>query len=776
MRKIVLLLAAAFALACPQGLRAQGGQPFVNTPLLTVLDQFNYEYQLGPNNSPISNRTIVVEFVDTLSPSQMQQVRNNYGVQSYRTCLCNLYLEEWDFGSLPPNGILGKKADADADPAVRSADFSYFTSNYNLSLATLPPGSPLSYPPQSATPAPPGAPLIAILDTGIDYLHDSLKSHIWLGNEFPNGTDDDADCLADDFIGWNFVHDNNNPSDDHGHGTHVAGIVAHNLKQYAPGCPFRLMPLKTHDLRGVGTLFNVTCATYYASLHGARVINDSWGWYGSPSAMLSKAIDFAHTNSESIVLAAAGNDGLDVGANPHYPSNYPLGNVVSVMYLDSAHAVPAGANYSATEVDIAHYGQHVLSTLPLNDLGFSTGSSMAAPGASAACGAAICCFGLPRALDLRAHLLGTALAEPALVGRCVTEGRVRFPGPNCQQCTLQAQFSANPLPNNCRGYQFSAVVSQGTAPYTYSWDFGGLGTSTASNPVFTFPANGVHKVCLTVTDSTGCTVTRCRTFNVPVPCQADSLEFCTTVEPFGTGRFRLRVDQVDYFCSGTATVSYSYNNGASWTNSNTFLVSTAGVYSVCVRVTCTVCGQSCVLICCKDVSVGTPCAIPSTATLTVTPVVGGGTATLRASVLSPVAIGYDWDFNGDGTIDSTTTGAQMAHPFGVGTHTACVTIRRSGTCEKKICRTFAVQALCNPTANFRFRRCSGDPLGLYFTSLSTNAAGGVLWEFGDGNTSTLPNPQHTYAQPGVYTVCLTAYRSPDCFAKVCYTVQVMPKF
>jgi PKD repeat protein len=777
MRKTAILLCSLLLFcALPMGLYAQPVQIFQQVPLLTVLDQFNYEYELGPNNTPISNHLLVVEFQDTISPSMMQQVRAQNGVVSYRACMCNEFLEEWDFGGLPPNGILGKKADADADPAVRSSDFSYFVSNNFLSPITLPPGSPMLFPPQSASPAPAGAPLIAILDTGVDYLHDSLKAHIWLGNEIPNGGDDDSDCLADDFIGWNFVHENNNPSDDHGHGTHVAGIVVQNLLRYAPNCPFRVMPLKTHDLHGVGTLFSVTCATYYASVHGARVINDSWGWYGSPSGMLSKAIDFAHTNSESLVLAAAGNDGFDVTANPHYPSNYNLPNVVSVMYIDSSGNLPSGANYSATEVDIAHYGQNVLSTLPLNSLGFSTGSSMATPGVSAATASVICCFSPPTALDLRNWILSTAISEPSLSGRCVTEGRAKFPGPNCQYCDLEADFSFSSLPNNCRGLRFNASVSKGTAPYSYSWTFGGLATSNLAGPSYVFPANGTYQVCLTVVDSAGCAVTRCRTVAVPPPCQADSLDFCTTVEPSGTTRFRISVSNVSYRCNGTATVAYSFNGGTTWSNVGSLLVSSPGIYNVCVRVTCTVCGQTCVLNCCKQVNVGLPCNIPSTATLTVVPGTNGAATTLRASALTPAAAAYDWDFNNDGVVDATTTGATTTFVYPEGRHSACVTIRRSAGCEKRICVTFAVQQLCNPTANFRFRRCSGSPLELAFTSIVANAPLGVLWEFGDGNTSTALNPQHSYAQPGTYTVCLTAYRSQTCSTRVCYTIQVLPKF
>lgn len=770
MKKILLLLLTVFFLAPYHSLSAQGGTVF--PPIFqALLAQNNYDYQVGPNATAISPRKIVVEFQPTVSLQQQQLVRDSLGVVSYVPCMCSVFIQEWDFGgTLPPNGILGKKADADADPAVKSADYSYYTFDFTAPGAALPPSSPLAAPPVGASPVPGGAPLIAILDTGVDFAHDSLQNYIWLGNEPANGGDDDGDCLVDDFIGWNFVQNNNNPNDDHGHGTHVAGTVVRNLLHYSPGCDFRIMPLKTHDRNGISTMFNVICATYYAAMHGATIINDSWGWYGGPSALLEDAITFAETNAGALVLAAAGNDGVNITVQPHFPSNYALPNVVSVMYIDSAFTVPAGANFSPTDVDIAHFGQGVYSTFPGNNFGFSTGSSMATPGAAAAAAALQCCFNPAGASALKNLLLAGAIPELALNNRCITEGRVRFPNPNCGFCTLQGNFTATPSPVNCQTIRFSSQVSGGTGPYTYAWDFGAQGTSTLSNPAFTYPSPGQYVACVTITDATGCSLTRCRSVTVGGGCLADSLDFCTAVEPFAASGFRVKVNDVTFQCNGSALVRYSFDNGLTWTASNAQVFSTPGNYSVCVRLTCTFCGQNCVLTCCKEVQVGTPCSIMATANLVVNPVVGGGPATLIASVLSPSAQAYEWDFNNDGTIDATTASNQATFNYGVGNHEACVTIRRSPTCEKRICRSFVVNTLCNVTANMQFRRCSADSLTLQFSALVNNATAGVLWDFGDGATSTALQPQHAYVQPGTYTVCLTAYRSPTCFTRVCYTI------
>jgi hypothetical protein len=151
-----------------------------------------------------------------------------------------------------------------------------------------------------------------------------------------------------------------------------------------------------------------------------------------------------------------------------------------------------------------------------------------------------------------------------------------------------------------------------------------------------------------------------------------------------------------------------------------------------------------------------------------------GVATLTASTLSPAAAGYDWDFNGDGSVDQTTTSNVATGVYPVGTHRACVTIRRSAGCTKTICRSFVRENVCNVTAAFSARHCSTAPATVLFTSTVANATG-VRWEFGDGNISNANHPTHTYAAEGTYTVCLTAFSSPACSVTVCYVVLARSK-
>src|SRR5439155_24849394 len=67
---------------------------------------------------------------------------------------------------------------------------------------------------------------VAVIDTGIDYFHPDLVDNIWVNYEVPgNGEDDDHNGYIDDVHGYDFVSHDSNPLDDHGHGTHVSGLI-----------------------------------------------------------------------------------------------------------------------------------------------------------------------------------------------------------------------------------------------------------------------------------------------------------------------------------------------------------------------------------------------------------------------------------------------------------------------------------------------------------------------------------------------------------------------
>lgn len=245
--------------------------------------------------------------------------------------------------------------------------------------------------------------VIAVIDTGIDYNHSDFVGNIWTNDDENclDGIDNDDNNYIDDCKGWNFVSGNNDPMDDNGHGTHVAGIVgAHGDNgEGVTGVMWRvkLMPLKIFSAEGVAASdAQIAAAIRYAVDNGAKVINASWGGPGY-SHEIYDAIDYADTHGV-IFVASAGNgmeDGLGgvdyVGDNndlfPHYPASYDLSNIISVAATDQRDERVPFSNYGPNTVDVAAPGVYIWSTIPnwmstfpdYGRLETYEGTSMAAP-------------------------------------------------------------------------------------------------------------------------------------------------------------------------------------------------------------------------------------------------------------------------------------------------------------------------------------------------------------------------------------------------------------
>lgn len=256
--------------------------------------------------------------------------------------------------------------------------------------------------------------IVAVIDTGVDLTHPDLADSLWrntgemgAGRE-TNAVDDDGNGFVDDWQGWDFANDDNDPQDDHGHGTHVAGIIAaiaNNQLGVAGGaslgCPAQIMALKVLKANGEGADADVASAIVYAADQGARVINLSLGDPAETPA-IELAIDAA-TAHGALVSAAAGNSGR---FGVYYPAAYP--NAVAVAASDSANQRAWFSSYGP-QVDLAAPGEGIISTLPGGGYGARSGTSMATPhvAAAAALLASQPQFDSPE--DIRAALEDTAL-------------------------------------------------------------------------------------------------------------------------------------------------------------------------------------------------------------------------------------------------------------------------------------------------------------------------------------------------------------------------------
>jgi hypothetical protein len=380
---------------------------------------------------------LVVDFADGTTPAQKLAMLNDLNAARKETCVCDR-IELWVLpGGIFFDPVSGEPLGDPGEILERTLGTGSTGTVDNIELNLLSYDELQNEPPVANSPltaaqvaslslAPDGAVKIAVLDTGLDLDHPMLAGYVFRNDDpIGDGNDDDNDCYVDNAVGWNFVDGNNNPSDDHSHGSHVSGIIAQNLDD-CQNCPFQIIPYKTHSSYGVGTLFATSCAMLQAAINdGADVINASWGFYGGGSGILSAAIDTAG-NYGALVIAAAGNDSLNMVADQQHPATFLLENVIGVGSFDqddTGFSRAAFSNYNPAYVDIFAEGIDILSAVPDNDTATKTGTSMSTPAVSAAAALQICDDGV-NPLATKSALFAAADTYPAELSEYVLSGNV----------------------------------------------------------------------------------------------------------------------------------------------------------------------------------------------------------------------------------------------------------------------------------------------------------------------------------------------------------------
>jgi len=206
--------------------------------------------------------------------------------------------------------------------------------------------------------------VIAVLDTGVDRDHIDLSAKVLSG-------------------GHDFANNDADASDDHWHGTHVAGIAAADTNNAAgiAGVAWncRILPVKVLDRNGDGYYSWIIEGIIWAADQGADVINLSLGG-DVPDTSLEDACRYAHDKG-AVIVAAAGNDGLE---GVLYPAAYDE-TVLAVTASDYADAIASFSNFGP-EIDVAAPGDWILGPVPQTYVGpeelpyvFASGTSAAAP-------------------------------------------------------------------------------------------------------------------------------------------------------------------------------------------------------------------------------------------------------------------------------------------------------------------------------------------------------------------------------------------------------------
>jgi subtilisin family serine protease len=224
--------------------------------------------------------------------------------------------------------------------------------------------------------------VVAILDTGVQIDHPDLAGNLWTNpNEVLNGKDDDKNGFVDDVTGANMFTNDGNVSDDEGHGTHVAGIIAARAGNDVGGSGVapqaRIMAVKVLDSNRSGNSSILARGIRYAVDMGARILNVSINGDATTSD-LTAALHYASDKGATIV-ASAGNNSRNLDQTPSYPASSDEPSVLTVTASDEAGGLPGFANRGVNSVDLAAPGEMILSTALGSHYENRSGTSMAAP-------------------------------------------------------------------------------------------------------------------------------------------------------------------------------------------------------------------------------------------------------------------------------------------------------------------------------------------------------------------------------------------------------------
>lgn len=283
-------------------------------------------------------------------------------------------------------------------------------------------------------------------------------------------------------------------------------------------------------------------------------------------------------------------------------------------------------------------------------------------------------------------------------------------------------------------------TSSGSGGLSYNWDFGDGSTSVESSPVHAYAENGVYLVCLQISSFLGCYDSYC--VYVTVADSACWVNF-THIANGSTVQFFSSTGS-----SGNGTYTWDFGDGQTSNEINpAHSYDAAGFYNVCLQYT----DNNCTASHCDsfDVAAGDSCYADFVAWQSYSTV-------YFSSFNYDFSKQYTWSF-GDGT---AAYGPYVSHNYAAeGIYVICLTVSDS-FCTATTCQSiyYAPDSIFNNgntcQADFEVSLIDTASETIWLTDLSTGA-NTYLWDFGDGSTSSVQYPSHTYSDNGMYEVCLT---------------------
>lgn len=286
---------------------------------------------------------------------------------------------------------------------------------------------------------------------------------------------------------------------------------------------------------------------------------------------------------------------------------------------------------------------------------------------------------------------------------------------------------------------------------TYTWDFGNGNTVFTPNPTTTYSADGNYDIRLIVTDVNGCRDTLQRNAYIKVRTvraaftASDSISSCLPFEVTFTST-----------AINVTNISWDFGDGStSPLPDPVHYFNAVGSYTVTQYAT----GPGgCIDSVKKVITV-----YPSTATITYSPLAGCAPLPVNFTVSTPGPVTYFWDFS-DGTTLAGTSPTLTYSYLLPGNFVPKVILEDQTGCLIPVTGLDTVR-VTRSIVKFRASDslfCNSGTVTFTDSTFSNGTIADYLWSFGDGGTSTLQNPQHTYTAPGLYTVQLIVNTTNGC--------------
>jgi subtilisin family serine protease len=280
--------------------------------------------------------------------------------------------------------------------------------------------------------------IVAVVDTGVDYNHEDLRSIMWKNTQeiADNGIDDDNNGYIDDIYGINtLVRDadgnaSGNPMASHAHGTHVSGTIAaaqnNNIGIAGIASTVRIMAIRTVPDSSDETDADVVESFLYAAQNGAKLINCSFGKsHNEGGLIVNETIDHIGQTYGVLVFAAAGNDyGRNIDSRRTFPASFESDYMLVVASTTKRGSLSYFSNIGPKSVDLAAPGSDIYSTVPGNRYSNMSGTSMATPTTVGVAAEVLSHFPELSPIQLKSVLMDSVTPISKFQGKMVSPGRV----------------------------------------------------------------------------------------------------------------------------------------------------------------------------------------------------------------------------------------------------------------------------------------------------------------------------------------------------------------